>query len=296
MDDLRAKHPVVEESIPITGADAPLWGGTVGARSSKLNGASLWFDDIEPLYAELDELIRYAPGDLFERVICDQGIRSLAPEIHRLRAAYERDKELVQARNLVKAKDAQARLRTIIERESYWAFGEELRNALDASRHILVAGSGPLPLTALCIGAALDARVTCLERDAECHALGRRLTAASGIDGRFESINADIFDLPEFDDYDAVVGVVLLGVGTKAERATSKTAIVRHIVDHMSPGTRLVMRDPHGFGKLLYPSVELDGSTALEVTRLVPEVGPNRPYRSGLVIAERRSSNTAHAH
>ena len=267
MDDRRADHPVDTRLIDDTDHGTPLWGGTVGTRSLKANGTAFWFDDIEPLYAELDELIRYARGDLSESIVGDRQIRDLAPRIHRIRAAYERDKELVQARNLARAEDTRARLENIIEQESYWALGEELRGSLEASRNVLVAGSGPLPLTALCIGAALDVDVTCVERDAECHALGRRLIAASGVDASFESINADILDIEHFDDYDAIVGVVLLGVATDSDRPSSRSAIARHIIDHMAPGTCLVMRDPHGLGKLLYPSIELPAMAGVEVTR-----------------------------
>jgi len=281
-----------------SGADgnAPLWDGAVGAGASKVNGACYWFDDIEPVYGELDELIRYASTDLCESVFSDDRIRALEAGIHRLRAAYERDKELIQARNLVQASDGRARLKRTIEQESYWAMGDELRSALAGSRHILVAGSGPLPLTALCIGAALGGRVTCVERDAECHDLGRRLIAMSGHDDSFETIEADILDLQDFDRYDTIVGVVLLGVGTGGDRGSTKATIARHIITHMSPGTRVVLRNPHGLGKLLYPSVDIGASADVEVTQHVPEVGPTRPYRSGLVVAERRSPGSGHAH
>jgi hypothetical protein len=288
MDALRAAHPVTSAAATRIDGDAALWGGNVGAGPAKINGEFYWFDDIEPVYAELDQLIRYAPADLHERVFSNEKIRALAPGIHRVRAAYERDRELIQARNLVQAQDGQARLKRTIEHESYWAFGEELRRALDSSQHILVAGSGPLPLTALCIGAALDVRVTCVERDAECHALGRRLIAMSGRGEHFQCINADILKIEHFDDYDAIVGVVLLGVGTGGKEQSTKATIARHIMTHMPPGARMVLRDPHGLGKLLYPSVDLQAGSDVQITRHVPEVGPTKPYRSGLVIAERR--------
>ena len=275
--------------------DGTLWGGTVGA-ATKVNGASYWFDDIEPTYAELDELIRYASSDLCRDVFADDAIRSLAPAIHRVRAAYERDKELVQARNLVDSDDAASRLAHIIEQERYWAIGSELREALAGARHVLVAGSGPLPLTALSIGANLDVRVTCVERDAECHDLGRRLIALSGLGQRIASHKADILEMDDFDAFDAIVGVVLLGVNVEGEQASAKTRIARHIIEHMKPGTRLVLRDPHGLGKLLYPSVALEDSDAVAVVRHVPEVGPTHPYRSGLVVAERSSPDRGHAH
>lgn len=296
MDALRAAHPVGALTAPGTGGDGPLWGGTVGAEAPKLNGECFWFDDIEPVYGELDQLIRYAPVDLHERVFSDEKIRALAPGIHRVRAAYERDRELIQARSLVQVDDGRARLKCTIEHESYWALGAELRRALDGSRHILVAGSGPLPLTALCIGAALDVRVTCVERDPECHTLGRELIAMSGHGDHFECINADILHLMDFDDYDAIVGVVLLGVGTAGKQASTKATIARHIITHMSPGARMVLRDPHGLGKLLYPSVDLEATADVQVTRHVPEVGPSHPYRSGLVIAERRLPDSGHAY
>ncbi len=296
MDASRAAHPVGAALAPDVDGDAPLWGGTVGAGASKVNGVSYWFDDVEPVYSELDELIRYAPVDLHQIVLSDERVRALAPANHRVRAAYERDKELIQARNLVQAGDGRARLRRTIEHETYWALGEELRSAIDGSRRILVVGSGPLPLTALCIGSALDVRVTCVERDAECHELGRQLIALSGLEEKFESINADILELTEFDGYDAVVGVVLLGVSTGGQQGSTKATIARHIIDHMSPGMRMVLRDPHGLGKLLYPSVDLDPSAGVDVTRHVPKVGPNHPYRSGLIVAERRSPGAGHAH
>jgi nicotianamine synthase len=296
MDAYRAAHPVGATTQPGADGDGPLWGGTVGAGASKVNGASYWFDDIEPVYSELDELIRYATAQLHESVLSDDRVRALAPANHRVRAAYERDKELIQARNLVQAADGRARLQRTIEHETYWALGQELRNTIDGSRRIMVVGSGPLPLTALCIGATLDVRVTCVERDAECHDLARQLISMSGLDEKFESINADILDLTEFDGYDAIVGVVLLGVSTGGQQESTKATIAHHIIDRMSPGMRMVLRDPHGLGKLLYPSVDLASSAQVDVTRHVPRIGPSHPYRSGLVVAERRSPGSGHAH
>lgn len=296
MDASRAAHPVGATTQPGADGDGPLWGGTVGAGASKVNGASYWFDDIEPVYSELDELIRYATAQLHESILSDDRVRALAPANHRVRAAYERDKELIQARNLVQAADGRARLQRTIEHETYWALGQELRDAIDGSRRIMVVGSGPLPLTALCIGATLDVRVTCVERDAECHDLARQLITMSGLDEKFESINADILDLTEFDGYDAIVGVVLLGVSTGGQQESTKATIAHHIIDRMSPGMRMVLRDPHGLGKLLYPSVDLASSAHVDVTRHVPRIGPSHPYRSGLVVAERRSPGSGHAH
>ena len=104
-----------------------------------------------------------------------------------------------------------------------------------------------------------------------------------------------IFDR-DLDEYDAIVGVVLLGVATEAEEAGSKATIARHILAHMSPGTRLVLRNPHGLGELLYPSIDLGDGGDIQVKHLVPRVGPDRPYRSGLVVAGRIAADAGHAH
>jgi Nicotianamine synthase protein len=296
MDSLRAAHPVESARTTSCDGDGSLWGGTVGNEAPKVNGEYYWFEHIEPVYAELDELIRYASPELHANVFADDEIRALAPGIHRVRAAYERDRELIEARNLVAADDGRARLASTIEHERYWALGDELREVLGDRRRILVAGSGPLPLTALCIGATLEVHVTCVERDAECHRLGRQLIGMSRHRERFDCINADILDLTEFDQFDAIVGVVLLGVDTQGNKASTKGAIARHIIAHMSPGARMLLRDPHGLGKLLYPSLDLQSSADVRVTRLVPEVGATRPYRSGLVVAERCRPDGGHAH
>jgi hypothetical protein len=89
---------------------------------------------------------------------------------------------------------------------------------------------------------------------------------------------------------------VLLGVSTGGQQESTKATIAHHIIDRMSPGMRMVLRDPHGLGKLLYPSVDLASSAQVDVTRHVPRIGPSHPYRSGLVVAERRSPGSGHAH
>lgn len=272
-----------------------LWGGTVGAGPGARNGASRWYHAVEPHYRELDGLIRMAPRALYERVFSDSRVLAIEPELHRLRAAYEHDKELVQARAILEGRDGRARLARIVEQESYWALGPELRRVLSDSRDILVAGSGPLPLTALVIASALGVRVTCVERDTEAFALGRRLIEISGYHNAIGSIEADIVDLGQLDGYDAILGVVLLGVDTQDGQRNRKSEIVEHVMACMRPGATLILRDPHGLGRLLYPPVHLNASSDFEVVRWVPEVGSDQPYRSSLVVARRFGPEHRHA-
>lgn len=63
-----------------------------------------------------------------------------------------------------------------------------------------------------------------------------------------------------------------------------------HIVRRMAPETRLIMRDPHDLGRLLYPPVNLNALPDLEVERLVAETGPDQPYRLSIIIGRGRGA------
>ena len=84
MDALRAAHPVGAATHAGAHGDAPLWGGTVGTGASKVNGTSYWFDDIEPVYGELDELIE-SSGTMLRMVrrqqILQQAMRLLTEDL-----------------------------------------------------------------------------------------------------------------------------------------------------------------------------------------------------------------------
>ena len=102
---------------------------------------------VDPFYRELEGYIQAATPDLVGRVFSDLRVRTAESGLHRLRAAYEYDKEVVRARFILDGERGQARLARLLEDESHWALGPELHAALSGRRHVLIAGSGPLPLT-----------------------------------------------------------------------------------------------------------------------------------------------------
>jgi nicotianamine synthase len=163
-----------------------------------------------------------------------------------------------------------------------------LHAALSGRRHVLIAGSGPLPLTALGIASEPGVLVTVVERDAEAFELGRRVIEHSGYGDTIAGIEADLVHLEHLDTYDAIVGTVLLGVGGRNGRRNRKSEVVEHLLARMRSDASLILRDPHGLGRLLYPPLILTASNDIEVTRHVPETGPDVPYRSALVVARRR--------
>ena len=246
------------------------------------------YNAMEPLYQELEYYIQAATPDLIGRVLSDPRVVGAEPGLHRLRATYEYGKEVAQARFMLDGPPGPARLGRFLDDGSHWALGSELRAALYSRRHVLVAGSGPLPLTAFCIASELGVQVTIVECDAEAFELGRRVIEHLGYGGTIAAIEADLVDLKHLDRFEAIVGAVLLGVDGRDGRPNRKSEIVGHVLARMGPDASLILRDPHGLGRLLYPPLNLTASNHIEVTRHVPETGPDIPYRSALIVARHR--------
>ena len=120
---------------------------------------------------------------------------------------------------------------------------------------IAVIGSGPLPLTALCVHAYLSktrpGAVAChnIDRCAEaieCSTRVCRRLGYSAEDISFENADADrnVIDLESFD----VVYLAAL-VGDSGQH---KLKILANVVARMRPGALVVMRSAHSLRKLLY--------------------------------------------
>jgi len=276
-------------------AGASLWGGTVGAPHNTPEGTPRWYHALDPLYVELDRLIRSASPCVHDGVFSDERVLAVESSLHRLRAAYEYDKEIAQAQAVLARVDSVTHLARLIEHESYWALGPELRQILFGCEEILVAGSGPLPLSALSIAAALNARVTCLEHDPQAFELGKCLIERSGHSDSVTCMEADIVDLDALDDFDAILGVVLLGVDVRGRCDSRKSDIARHVLARIRPDAKFIFREPHGLGRLLYPAMDLNANREIDVTRWVPTVAPEHPYRSALVVARRLDREPRHA-
>lgn len=245
---------------------------------------SPWYKVVEPIYGELDGHLRAADRTLCDRVFADPEIRSAEPKLHRLRAAYEYDKEADQARALLADRAAGAKLARLADRQSYWTLPPTVGRALAGCRNIAVLGAGPLPLTALAIASAINGRVACVEIDPVGSRLGARVIALSPHAHRIRCIAAGAEDLTDLDNFDAVVATVLLGVSLDGERHGSKAAIVGRILERLPAGAPLILRDPYGLGRLLYPTADLAPAGAFDLTRIDPARDPQQRYRSSFII------------
>lgn len=117
-------------------------------------------------------------------------------------------------------------------------------------------GSGPLPLTSLCI---LDifpsAYVHNIDRDPSALSISKSLSAELGYAGRMSfacvdvSVQQDeIKDATKWNEFDVVFLAALVGMDT-----ISKLAILQGLATRMKPGTLLVVRSAKGLRGVLYP-------------------------------------------
>ena len=263
------------------------WGSTREDEHDEMSPeTSYWYRAIEPLFEELERLIRMAPRQLCEAVIADPVIGFKAALLHQLRAAYEYDKEITLARAIAGSPAAESQLTRLIEQEAFWALSSELREALRGCRRIVIAGSGPLPLTALSIANELHVPVTAVECDTTAYDLGHKIIALAGYETRIHCVKSRIEQIAYLDHFDAVVGAVLVGVDTESNRH-HRSEIANRLVKALAPGAKLVVREPHGLGQLFHPPLDLEPADHYKSEFLLPQCSPSTPYRSGIAVLHR---------
>ena len=289
LDHQRRSSP--RESIRV-GSSAPrlesFWGSAAPQCNDDASPQRLfWYHAIEPAFEELEQLVRVAPPPLCEAVLADPTIATKLPMLHQVRAAYEYDKEMVLAQAIVEASAGSSYLTRLLEQEAFWAFSPELRRALHGCRRIVVAGSGPLPLTALSIAQVLGVSVTTVECDETAFDVGRNVIALAGCSDHINCILAYIEDLENLDRFDAVVGAVLLGVDMGADRRHHRAALAQQVIRALLPGAKLIVREPHGLGQLFHPHLDLQTGDRFEAEMMLPRRSLSTPYRSGIAVLRR---------
>jgi len=259
-------------------------GSTYLVDAAGANTITPWYRLVEPIYAELDAHVRGGTGDLCDRVFGDTLIQDIEARLHRLRACYELDKEILEAKAILDGANPGEALTRMTARQSYWTLTPDVRRVLAGCRNVAVIGSGPLPLTALAVAEDLGCRVTCIERDPSAFDLGTRLIAMTRHRDLIETVCADVDDMAVMTDFDAVFASVLLGVSVDAVDHSGKSEIVSRLMARAGAGTPLILRDPYGLGRLFYPPMDMSRVPALEIARLDPETGPDLPYRSSFLV------------
>lgn len=155
-----------------------------------------------------------------------------------------------------------------------------------APGHVVVLGSGPLPLTGLLLAERYGATVTHVDRDPDALRAGDAVTAALGRDG-VRGVAADLESTrpdPGLDAELARADLVLVGALVGAH-AAAKAAIVGRVAAATGPGTTLLVRSAAGLRTVLYPPVEPEDLPGLDV---LLEVHPHTDVVNSVLVARPR--------
>jgi nicotianamine synthase len=124
---------------------------------------------------------------------------------------------------------------------------------LSAPRRIAFIGSGPLPLTSMCMfDRYVDATVVNIDRDEAALMISSELCAILGYGARMsfacEDVSLPRKQGPDWEVFDVVFLAAL--VGTSRE---DKVEILEGLVGRLKPGTLVVARSAQGLRSVLYP-------------------------------------------
>ncbi|MEO1067000.1 MAG: nicotianamine synthase family protein [Pseudomonadota bacterium] len=254
---------------------------------SAYRAISPWYLLVEALYAELETLMQRADDATSHAILQDPSILALLPQLHRIRAAYEFDKELAEARSLLQADHPGRALADLTHHQRYWTLPDPVARALQGAKHIAVVGSGPLPLTALAIADHLDCSITCFERDETAFNIGNDVLALSPLSEKITCLKKGTTSHDSFGEFDAIFTAVLMGVSLDQQEAHwPKSKSIEAFFSTARPNMKVIMRDPFRLGQLFYPAASTSAINGITVQRFNPEAGPGIPYRSSFLILE----------
>jgi Nicotianamine synthase protein len=217
----------------------------------------------------------------------------LIDRLHGLRAHYESELEQRLALETLAEVAPGHALTRRLAKERYWAFTPDLCAALAGCRKIAFAGSGALPLTPLLIATELGIPVTCMDSDPIALTLGKQIADLSLARHLITHKLADMRTVRDLDEFDAIVGAVLVGIDPNHSTSglgSHKRNIIKHLQD-AAPSCQLIFRLSHGLAVLIFPTVEPDWFGARNVRRITRPRSIGAPYISGLLIADRLTDN-----
>lgn len=247
-----------------------------------------WYKFVEPLYAELEMLMQTADDNECATLLKDPTLPPLMAKLHRTRAAYEFDKEMTEAENLLNEPDAAHALSAMIDHQSYWTLSQPVIEALKNAKQVAVIGSGPLPLTALALASKTSCHITCFERDQTAFEIGNQVLNLSPYSNRITRLNQGTTSSDAFTDFDVIFTTVLMGVSMDDEAHWSKAEAIETFFKAGRPNLSLIMRDPYRLGVLFYPSAGVESLPFVQTDRYDPQAGPGVPYRSAFLILRER--------
>lgn len=136
-----------------------------------------------------------------------------------------------------------------------------LQQNADQAKEIVFLGSGALPMTAFLMADYFpQAKIICMDRDAEACALSRQLAVVLGYADRVSIIEADAADFIPQPDQVVVMASLLQGKAGLYQRCAKA-------------GVQVLVRDAEDVFQLLYKRSELPGTEYAEVAKTTPGKG-----------------------
>lgn len=246
-----------------------------------------WYQQFDAPYALLEDYAAWTSPALCGAVLSDPDLVRRLPELYALRAAYEADLEWDKAAQAVAGPNPRSVIRDQVDHKIA-SLPEAFFEALASKRSILMAGSGPLPTTAMALADRLELPIVCLDQDGRANRLGQAYASAGGYSDRISFITAD---LAEFDDagrFDAIVGAFLIGVGTAPAPASARSDVVRTLLSRIATNATVLLRTPQGLGALVYPPLRFAAADAVRQSLYPAMPGARQPYDSTFAILQRR--------
>ena len=235
---------------------------------------------VDRLFGELVELCGEHGGDLsprVARVLDDERIVSRLTGLHEVCAEGEYLLETHWSRRIAAAGAPREELAGFPYLENYRELTRLEINLLrcfgvepSAAQRICFLGSGPLPLSAVCLYDELAVPIDVVDHSSEAVTLGSACVQALLGPGRLSFHLADAAEFEPVAEADIVVLGALAGLDPEA-----KNAILKSLWQRLGPGSVVLVRSAAGLRRLLYPAVgaqELSGWEPLGVLHPLNDV------------------------
>jgi nicotianamine synthase len=212
-----------------------------------------------PLAQELLQLLSFRHfGEDMEALLADPVMRAISSNMRRIFAKGSYLYELQAANKLLAKSD----LQTALTHEypffqQYWrASAMEFQVASsfldEPPQRVLLAGSGPLPLTSIVMTQRFGIHVHNIDIEPRANELACRIAERLGLSQQLSFATADIAECDDLAAFD-IVWLAALAGGDRDKRR-----ILRHLAQRMRPGAVLAVRTASQLRTFLYPPVALD--------------------------------------
>jgi nicotianamine synthase len=194
-------------------------------------------------------------GSVAQAVADDPVIAAITPNLQRIFATGSYLYERQSARRMLAEPDVRDVLRQRYPfYQQYWRATALEFNAAAAflehpAKRVLLAGSGPLPLTSIVMAERFDVTVDNLDIEPEANAIAEDLVQRLGLSGRLGFISDDVARAENLEGYDIVWLAALAG------SSRDKRRILRQLRTRMRPGSVLAVRTATQLRSLLYSSI-----------------------------------------